>query len=180
MSDRVRKNGGKFPKWVFLLIFVVLSPWIGMFIDFRIIFPPSAAAQGHGIPIFTILTPLIAIGLSVIFLLIAGAKKASEMVACRGKHYEYLKLFWQGNDMPGSVLTFHEIDLDAGRCSIRCIQVYRNRYVECFANHGVYTPVPPVQSMNGPFRQRAFVTVRQEFEEIWNSRCYLGPLDVTG
>ena len=176
MSDRGKNSGGKFPKWIFLLIFVGLSPGIGMFIDFALIFPPSAEAHGHGMPIFCILMPLIAIGLSVICLLIAGVRKASEMIAYRGKHYEYLKIFWQGNDMLRPVLTLHEIDLDADRCSVRCIQVYRSRYVECFVNHGVYTPVPPVQSVKGPFQQRAFVTVRREFEETWNSRRYLGPL----
>lgn len=176
MSDRGKNNGGKFPKWIFLLTFVGLSPGIGMFIDFAIIFPPSAEAQGHGMPIFTILMPLITIGLSVLVLLITGVRKVSEMIAYRGKHYEYLKLFPQSQDEQAPVVTFHEIDLDAGRCSVRCIQVYRNRYVQCFINPGVYTPVPAVQSMNGPFRQRAYVTVRQEFEEIWNSRRYPGPL----
>lgn len=176
MSDRGKNNGGKFPKWIFLLTFVGLSPGIGMFIDFVLIFPPSAEAHGHGVPIFTILMPLIAIGLSVICLLIAGVRKASEMVAYRGKHYEYLKIFSQSKDKQAPAVTFHEIDLDAGRNSVRCIQVYRNRYVQCFLNHGVYTPVPPVQSMNGPFHQGAFVTVRQEFEDIWNSRRYFGSL----
>lgn len=177
MSDR----GGKFPKWVFLLVFVGISPWIGMFIDTRIIFPPNEEVHGHGIPIFTILIPMAAVILSGVFLLIAGIRKVLQMTS-DGKQYEYLKLFRQSNDRLAPVVILHEIDLNAGRCSVRCIQIYRSRYVECFQNTGFYVPIPHVQSFNDPFQvsQRAFITGRQEFEEIWNSRLYSGPLVLSG
>ncbi len=176
MSDRGGDRGGGFPKWIFLILFIVLSPGIGILIDTRILFPPSPDAHGHGIPVFTILLPLFAIVTAGIIGIIVLCKNILKSASLRGKHYEYLKVFQQSDNVQAPVLVFHEIDLAQGRCSVRCIQIYRNRYVERFTNHGVYMPVPPAGSMNMPLGQTAYPTVRQEFDEIWNSGRYIGPL----
>ncbi len=176
MSDRGEEHGGGFLKWIFLILFILLSPGIGMLIDTRLLFPPSPDAHGHGIPVFTILLPLFAIVLAGIFCIIGLCKSISKRASLREEHYEYLKVFQQSDNVQAPVLIFHEIDLESGRCSVRCIQIYRNRYVERFANHGVYMPVPPAGSMNMPAGQTAYTTIRQEFEEIWNSGRYVGPL----
>lgn len=176
MSDRGEKHRGGFPKWIFLILFIVLSPGIGILIDTRILFPPSPEAHGHGIPVFTILVPLFAVVTAGIIGIIGLCKCISKRASLRGKQYEYLKVFQQSDNAKAPVVLIHEIDLEAGRCSVRCVQIYRNRSVECFANHGVYMPVPPAGSMNLPVGQTAYTTVRQEFEEIWDSGRYMGPL----
>lgn len=182
MSDKGKKPGGKFPIWflalIILVVFVVLSPWIGLLIDFTIIFPPDMEVQGHPAPFLTILLPLFALILLGIFLFITALCKVLWLITYRGKRYEYLKIFLKNNGVQAPVVILHEIDPKAGRNSVRCILIYQNRYVECFQNHGFYTPIPSVNAMNGrePFKLNAFFMDRQEFDEIWSSRRYGGPL----
>ena len=148
---------------------------LGVFIDVGIIFRPSPDVLGHGMPIFTILLPL----LSIVIIISAAVVCVTEKLL-RKKRYEYLKIFCQSDDPRAPVLIFHEIDLYSGRCSIKCIQIYNNRYVECLTNHGVYSPIPTAESINTPFLRRAYITTEKEFETIWNNRCYTEPFALMG
>lgn len=176
MSDGRKRRRNK-NKWIIIwssiAIFFLLSFPLGLYIDVGIIFRPSPDAHGHGIPIFTILLPLLAIGAAVVTGLICIIAR---VVSPRSEHFEYLKLTINDSDMRAPVLLLHEIDVDAGRCSTRCIQIFRNGYVACLTNRGVYAPVPPAAFINTSYTmppQRADITTEQEFERIWNTRRYM-------
>lgn len=184
MSDG-RKRHRKGRPWIWIWscigIFFLLSYPLGIFIDCCIIFPPSRDVQGHGVPVFMILLPMLAIGVAAVTAVIGLVWIIVRAFSPRAGRlgYEYLKLTVAGGDAHTPALLFHEIDVAAGRCSTRCIHVYRNGYVECLSNHGVYVPVPTAEAVNAsnvqPF-QRADFTDDREFEEIWNSRRYRGNL----
>lgn len=180
MSDG-RKRHRKGRPWIWIWscigIFFVLSYPLGIFIDCCIIFPPSRDVQGHGVPIFMILLPMLAIGVAAVTAVIGLVWIIVRAFSSRAGRlgYEYLKLTVAGDDAHTPALLFHEIDVASGRCSTRCIQVYRNGYVECLSNHGVYAPVPTAADINAGFArsgQRADIVTEREFEELWNSRRY--------
>lgn len=175
MSDGRKNRGWKLVKWILLIIFILLSPWLGILIDVYILFPPNPDAHGHGIPVFTILMPMLAIFIAIIMLLIAAVQAIWRKVSLNGspsaggKHYEYIKLFWKYSEVKEPVLTLHEIDLDAGRCSIRCIEIYRDGHAECLMNNGIHTSVPTVEAINDSLQYTAYVITKQEFEDTWNN-----------
>lgn len=185
MSDGRKNRGWKPVKWILLIIFILLSPWLGSLIDIYILFPPLPDGLGHGIPVFTILLPLFAIFIAIIMLLIAAVKAIWRKVSLNGspsagekhyeyikneEHYEYIKSFWKYSEVNEPVLTLHEIDLDAGRCGIRCMEIYRDGHVERLVNNGIHAPVPTVEAINALSRYTAYIITKQEFEDIWNSR----------
>lgn len=181
MSDGGRERWGKDLKWSILILFVVLSPLLGILIDVCILFPPSSDAQGHGAPIFTILLPLFAIFVMVVAAvseLIALIVKALKRESPGRKNYEYLKISQKGNSAQTPALILHEIDTNAGRCSVRCIYIYQDGNVEKFLNRGVYAPVPKAESIHAsgaPNFQAVYIMTGREFEYVWDSGCYTGP-----
>lgn len=182
MYDRGRDRRGGDLKWSILGLFIVLSPLLGILIDVCVIFPPSADAHGHGIPIFTILLPLFAVFVTVVVAVIELIKlivRALNGSTSAIKHYEYLKLSQQCyNGMQAPALILHEIDQDAGRCSMRCIYIYQDGHVEKFVNNGVYVHVPTVKSIQASEAspcQTAYIMTEREFENVWNSGCYMRP-----
>lgn len=181
MSDRGRERWGKDLKWSILILFIVLSPLLGILIDVCILFPPSPDAHGHGVPIFTILLPLFAIFVTVVAAvaeLIALIVKALKGESTGGKNYEYLKISQKGNNVQTPALILHEIDTNAGRCSVRCIYIYQDGHTEKFLNSGVYAPVPTAESIHAsdaPNFQAAYIMTGREFECVWDSGRYTGP-----
>lgn len=181
MSDRGRDRRGKDLKWSILALFVVLSPLLGILIDVCVLFPPSEDVHGHGAPVFTILLPLFAIFVAVVAAvaeLIALIVKALKGESPGRKRYEYLRILQKCNGVQIPVLILHEIDPNAGRCSIRCIYIYQDGHVEKFVNNGVYAPVPTAESIHAsdaPNFQTAYIMTGREFENIWNSGRYTGP-----
>ena len=181
MSDRGRERWGRDLKWSILVLFVVLSPLFGILIDVFILFPHSGDVHGHGVPVFTILLPLLAIFVIVVaavtelIALIVKTLKGESL--CR-KGYEYLRISQKCDGVQIPALILHEIDPNAGRCSMRCIYIYQNGRVEKFVNSGVYMPVPTAQSIHAsgaPYCQAAYIITVREFENMWNSGCYAGP-----
>lgn len=170
MSDGRRNRGKKSAKWILLIICAALSPVIGILLDVFVLFPPDADAHGHGLPVFTILLPLLAGFTTVVVLLITAVSAVWKAASARGKHYEYIKSFWKYNHFPNPAVTFHEIDLDAGRCGIRCIELYGDGHVECLVNKGVYAPVPTVDAINAMPDYTAYIITGPEFEDMWNGR----------
>ncbi|MCH5262309.1 MAG: hypothetical protein J1F42_05295 [Lachnospiraceae bacterium] len=181
MSDRgSNRRGGYVKLFIILGSFVCASPFIGLLIDVFIIFPPSSDAQGHGIPVFTILLPLLAIIVAVVativFVVTDMSVKASARRLPGGNYngslrYEYIKMFQQCDDAQAPAMILHEVDTNAGRCSVRCIYIYPNGYVENFVNKGVYVPVPTAEAIQvaGASRgQSAHIITGGEFESVWN------------
>ena len=180
MSDKGKDRGGGYVKWIVLGIFVFLSPWLGGLIDVYILFPPSPDTQGHGIPVFTILLPLFAIIVAVVATIVfvvtdmsarASARRSSGRSYYESLHYEYIKILQKcdGAQIPAMIL--HEVDKNAGRCSVRCIYIYQNGYVANFVNSGVYVPVPTVESIHASgasHGQSVHIITEGEFENMWN------------
>ena len=182
MSDRRRDRKGGDLKWSIICLFAVLSPLLGLLIDVCIVFPPSSEAHGHGVPIFTILLPLISIFIMVVAAvieLIALVVRALKGESLSRKHYEYLRISQKCNGVQIPALILHEIDPDAGRCSMRCIYIYQDGHVEGFVNNGVYMPVPTAESIHTSgalHSQAAYIMTEREFENVWKSGRYTGPL----
>ena len=180
MSDRGRERWGKDLTWSILVLFVVLSPLLGILIDVCILFPPSSDAQGHGAPIFTILLPLFAIFVTVVVAvaeLIVLIVKTLKGESPGRKNYEYLKISQKGNSVQTPALILHEIGTNAGRCSVRCIYIYQDGHAEKFLNSGVYAPVPTAESIHAsgaPNFQTAYIMTGREFESVWDSGHYTG------
>ena len=182
MSDRGRRERwGKDLKWSIIGLFVVLSPLLGLLTDICFIFPPSGDSHGHSVPIFTILLPLFAIFVMIVAALIeliALIVKALNRTVPDQKCYEYLKISQECNGVHTPALILHEIDPDAGRCSMRCIYIYQDGHVENYVNNGVYAPVPTVESIHvsdALHSQTAYIMTGREFENVWNSGRYMGP-----
>lgn len=181
MSDRRGNRWGKDLKWSIFGLFAVLSPLIGILIDVFVLFPPSPDALGHGIPVFTILLPLIAIVVMVVVAvidLIALIMRVLKGESPGRKHYEYLKISQKCNGAQAPAMILHEIDPDAGRCSVRCIYIYQDGHAESFVNNGVYAPVPTAESIHSSgdwHSQTAYIMTGREFENVWNSGRYMGP-----
>ena len=181
MSDRGGNRTEKIVKWSILGGLVLFSPLIGLLIDFCFIFPPSEDSRGHSIPIFTILLPLLAIFVMVIAAvieLIVLIVKALKGPLPGKKCYEYLKISQKCNGVHTPVLILHEIDPDAGRCSMRCIYIYQDGHAENFVNNGVYAPVPTAEAIYAYDASRcrtAYIMTGREFENVWNSGRYMGP-----
>ena len=182
MSDNGQKRGGGYKNWMIALAGLVgVSPFLGFLIDVFILFPRSSDAHGHGVPVFTILLPLFVFIVAGIAMLVFGvtilivkasAGKSTGRTYYEHQEYEYLKIFQKcdGPQVPAMIL--HEIDSGAGRCSVRCIYIYQNGYVENFVNSGVYVPVPTVETIqaSGDINcQSAYTITGWEFENIWNS-----------
>lgn len=180
MSDRGRIRRGKVVKWVILALFVVLSPLLGILIDVFVLFPPSEDVLGHGAPVFTILMPLFAIFVVIvaavaelIALLISKALKGESQGRNYNEslHYEYLKILQKCDGAQTPAMILHEIDTNAGRCSVRCIYIYQNGFVENFVNNGVYVPVPTAESIHASGAshcQTVHAITGGEFENMWN------------
>lgn len=172
---------GKDVKWSILALFVVLSPLIGILIDVCVLFPPSADAHGHGVPVFTILMPLFAIFVVIVAAVIdltALIVNKSKGESSGRKNYEYLRISQRCNGMQTPALILHEIDQNAGRCSVRCIYIYQDGYMDKFVNGGVYMPVSTAESFQSSVAvgfQTAYIITEREFEKVWNSRHYTGP-----
>ena len=183
MSDDGKKRGGGYVKWFFvsLACFVFASPFLGLFIDVFIIFRPSSDSLGHGAFFLTILFPIFAIIIAVIATIIfavtmliakASHKRLPDRTYYEYQKYEYLKILQSCDSPQVPVMILHEIDPEAGRCSIRCIYIYQNGYVENFVNDGTYIPVPTVESMRASAAtqgQSAYIITGWEFENMWNS-----------
>lgn len=164
-----RKNHRRKPdKWILLVSSIGISFLLGVFLDVCVLFRPSADAHGHGIPVLSILLPLLAIAAIVVILWVMAVATVWKKASTRGKHYEYIKSFWEYSHANEPVLTLHEIDLDAGRCGIRCIEIYRDGHKECLVNKDSYAPVPTVESINVLPNYTAYIITKQEFEDIWN------------
>ena len=168
---------GKDVKWSILAILVVFSPLLGILIDVCVLFPPSRDAHGHGAPVFTILIPLFTILVTIIAAvieLIEMIGKAPGRSSASTKHYEYLKISQRCNGIQTPALILHEIDTDANRCSVRCIYIYQDGYVEKFVNDGVYVPIPAAKSFRSSddaHCQTAYIMTGREFENVWNNAC---------
>ena len=169
MYDGRKNRGWKSVIWIFLLIFIVLSPGLGIFIDVNFLFPPNPDVHGHGIPVFTILLPMLAIGIALLILFIMAVCAIWKSVFSKGKHYEYIKSFWKYSCEKEPVLTLHEINLNEGRQGVRCIQIYRGGHKECFMNKGIYDMVPTVEAINALGNYTAYLMTEQEFNDIWSS-----------
>ena len=168
MSNGRKNRGWKSVIWIFLLIFIVLSPGLGILIDVNILFPPNPDVHGHGILVFTVLLPMLAIFIAVIVLFIMAVHAIWKAVTSKEKHYEYIKSFWKYSYENEPVLTLHEIDLDAGRQGVRCIEVYRDGHKECLVNNGIYEPVPTVEAINALDNYTAYFITKQEFQDTWS------------
>lgn len=170
MSDGRKNRGWKSVIILILLfIFVISSFPLGIYIDVNILFPPNPDAHGHGIPVFTILLPMLAIGIALLVLFIMAVCAIWKSVFSKGKRYEYIKSFWKYSCEKEPVLTLHEINLNEGRQSVRCIQIYRDGHKECFMNKGIYDPVPTVEAINALGNYTAYLITEQEFYDIWSS-----------
>ena len=167
-------NGRKNRGWksvilfIFLFIFVVSSFPLGIYIDVNILFPPNPDVLGHGIPVFTILLPMLAIFVVMIILFIMAVHAIWKGRASKKKHYEYIKVFWKYSYEQEPVLTLHEIDLDAGRQGVRCIEIYRDGHKECLVSNGKYEPVSTVEAINALSNYTAYFITKQEFQDIWS------------
>ncbi len=168
MSNGRKNRGWKFVILIFLFIFIVLSSGLGILIDVKILFPPNPDAHGHGIPVFTILLPMLAIFIAVIVLFIMAVHAIWKAASSKRKHYEYIKVFWKYSYEKEPVLTLHEIDLDAGRQGVRCIEIYRDDHKECLVNKGRYEPVSTVEAINALDNYTAYHITEQEFQDIWS------------
>ena len=171
---------GKDVKWSILALFVVLSPLIGILIDVCVIFPPSADTHGHGAPVFTILIPLFAIFVVIVAAVIdltALIVNKSKRDSSVRKNYEYLIISQKSNGIQTPALILHEIDRSAGRCSVRCIYIYQDGYMDKFVNGGAYVPVSTAESFQSSVAvgfQTAYIIAEREFEKVWNSGRYTG------
>ena len=167
-------NGRKNRGWksvillILLFIFVISSFPLGIYIDVNILFPPNPDAHGHGIPVFTILLPMLAIFIAMIILFIMAVHAIWKAASSKRKRYEYIKSFWKYSYEQEPVLTLHEIDLDAGRQGVRCIQIYRDGHKECFVNNGIHEPVPTVEAINALDNYTAYLITKQEFQDTWS------------
>ena len=181
MSDRGKDHRGGYVKlFIILGSFVCASPIIGLLLDVFIIFRPSPDTQGHGAFFLTILFPLFAIFVAVVATIAFVVTDMSAKASARrspGRNYngslryEYIKIFQKCDDAQAPAMILHEIDTNAGRCSVRCIYIYQNGYVENFVNNGVYVSVPTVESIQASgvsHCQTAYIITGGEFESIWN------------
>ena len=168
MSDGRGNRGRKPNKWLLPIICIGISHVLGIFVDVCIFFPPRADVHGHGVPVFSILFPLFVLIPAAVAYFVMVVQAIWKVVSSRRKHYEYIKSFWKYSDADEPVLTLHEIDLDAGRSGIRCIEVYRDGHAERLVNKGMYAPVPTVESINALPNYTAYIITKEEFEDIWN------------
>lgn len=168
MSNGRKNRGWKFVILIILLIFIVLSPGLGILIDVNVLFPPNPDAHGHGIPVFTILLPMLAIFITVVILFIMAVHAIWKGRTSKKKHYEYIKVFWKYSYEQEPVLTLHEIDLDAGRQGVRCIEIHRDGHKECLVNKGIYEPVSTVEAINALSNYTAYHITEQEFQDTWS------------
>lgn len=169
MSNERKNRGWKFViLFIFLFIFVVSSFPLGIYIDVNILFPPNPDVHGHGIPVFSILLPMLAIFIAVIVLFIMAVYAVWKAASSKGKHYEYIKLVWKYSDEQEPVFTLHEIDLDADRHGVRCIEIYRDEHKECLVNKGMQGSVPTVEAINAMGIYTAYFITEQEFQDIWS------------
>lgn len=168
MSNGNGNRGRKPDKWILLISSIGVSFLLGVFLDVRVLFRPREGVHGHGIPVFSILLPLFAIFVVIIILFVTAVTAVRKMPASCGKHYEYIKSCWKYSHANEPILTFHEVDLDKGRCGVRCIEIYRDGHKECLVNKSTYAPVPTVESINALPDYTAYIITRQEFEDTWN------------
>lgn len=189
MSDRGKGRGGRYTKlFIILGSFVCASPFIGILIDVFILFPPSSDAHGHGMLVFTILMPLFALFITVVTTIVCVVANMSTRASAKStsgrtsgstyyeyQKYEYVKILQRYDGAQSPAMILHEVDTNAGRCSVRCIYIYQNGYVENFVNNGVYVPVPTVESVyasGAAHGQSAQIITGGEFESIWNIGHY--------
>ena len=186
MSDKGGDRKGGHVKWFFIILgcFVCASPFIGLLLDVCVVFRPSPDSHGHGVFFLTILFPLFAIILAVVAAIVFAVTMLIVKISARGssgrnqhayQRYEYLKIVQKcdGPQVPAMIL--HEIDPNAGRCSVRCIYIYQNGYIENFVNNGVYVPVPTAESIHASgilHCQSAYIITKGEFENMWNIGHY--------
>ena len=181
MSDRGKdRRGGYVKLFIILGSFVCASPIIGLLMDVFIIFRPSPDSHGHGALFLTILFPMFAIIVAVVATIVfavtnlivkAAARKSPGRNYNESLRYEYIKIFQKCDGAQNPAMILHEIDTNAGRCSVRCIYIYQNGYVENFVNNGVYVPVPTaefIQASGASHCQTAYIITGGEFESIWN------------
>ena len=177
MSNRNRKREKKIVIWsviwIFLAVFFILSPEIGLLMDAFIIFPPRPDSHGHGAPFLTFMLPIFVFFIAMILLLIMviGAIWGAiwRAVSSKAIHYEYIKSFWKYSYENEPVLTLHEVDLKAGRRGVRCIEIYRDGHKECLTNYSMQESVPTVEVISALDNFTAYLISEQEFEDIWSS-----------
>ena len=182
MSDKGKDHKGGNVKWFFIILgcFVCASPILGLLIDVFVIFRPSPDSHGHGAPFLTILFPVFAIIIAVVATIVFGvinlivrasARKSQGRSYNESLHYEYLKILQKCDGAQTPAMILHEIDKNAGRCSVRCIYIYQNGFVENFVNNGVYAPVPTAESIHASGAshcQTVHVITGGEFENMWD------------
>lgn len=100
---------------------------------------------------------------------------------------EYIKLFMEFEIEEQPVVYFFEVDLSNERLAARAIEVLANRQVDCITDlyEGVIeiTPIPTVEEFSTNVWGEGFFAQsipQEEFETIWNTKQYTGPLTPDG
>ena len=100
---------------------------------------------------------------------------------------EYVKLFMQfeSDDLP--VIYFYEVDLGDNRFMLREINVFADRTVKIdddpYRDVIEVCPIPTVEELNAKVWGEGFyatITLKEEFDEIWNTGIYSKSLTATG
>ena len=100
---------------------------------------------------------------------------------------EYIQLFmeYESDDMP--VVYFYEVDLKDNRFALREMEVFADRTVKL--ENDLYRdvieacPIPTVDEFNTKVWGEGFyatITLKEEFDEIWNTGIYSKSLTATG
>ena len=96
------------------------------------------------------------------------------------KNFEYIKCFWKYIDDATPVLLFYEVDLENERYATRMTEVFCNKDVKPVVEDGfefiTEEPVPEVEEINREPEFYAEIISREEFEEVYQTRTYLGSI----
>ena len=99
---------------------------------------------------------------------------------------EYIQLFmeYESDDMP--VVYFYEVDLKDNRFALREIEVFADRTVkienDLYRDVIEVCPIPTVDEFNAKVWGEGFyatIILKEEFEEIWNTKIYNKSLTAT-
>lgn len=97
------------------------------------------------------------------------------------KKFEYIKWFWKYIDDETPVLLFYEVDLENERYATRMTEVFCDRTIKPVIEEGfdfvTEVPIPMIDEINCEPEFFAEIISNAEFEEVYNSKKYMGYIE---
>lgn len=96
------------------------------------------------------------------------------------KKFEYIKCFWKYIDDETPVLLFYEIDLENERYATRSTEVFPNKSIVPVIENGfefvTEAPVPNIEEINKETEFFSEIISKEEFENVYQSKKYMGDI----